>query len=116
MVSIYNIDKENTFFHYTNKSNIDSIFEKGLLPNIGENSKNIEKNKKVFFTKGFDNTLILMDAWIKWLVLRPKSNFVYKCGVFFMTKKYFPKFIVSTIFKNWIKSDRRIKKACRETY
>lgn len=111
---IKDIDKNNCFLHYTAQKNIYSIFDVGLKPRIGKNSMAIEKSKKIFFTMGFDNTLILMDAWIKWLVLRPRSNFVYSCGAFFMTKKYFPKIIIDTIFKNWIKSDKRIKYACKK--
>ena len=114
IVDIKEIDKEKSFFHYTNKSNLQSIFKMGLLPKIGKNSISIELNKKVFFTKGFDNTLILMDAWIKWLVLRPKSNFIYKCGSFYMRHKIFPKIVVDMIFNNWIKSDKKIQYACKK--
>lgn len=71
-------------------------------------------NKKVFFTEGFDNTLILMDSWIKWLLLRPKSNFVYKCGCYYVTHKIFPRIVVDLIFKNWIKSDRKLDYACEK--
>lgn len=115
-IDISKIDKNKCFLHYTNKNNIDSIFKFGLEPRIGKNSMAIEKSKKIFFTEGFDNTLILMDTWIKWLVLRPKNNFIYRCGAgaFFMTKSFFPKVIVDTIFKNWIKSDRRIEYACKK--
>lgn len=55
-----------------------------------------------------------MDSWIKWLVLRPKSNFIYKCGCFYMTHKIFPKIVVDLIFKNWIKSDKKVKYACEK--
>lgn len=113
-IDISKVDKNDCFLHYTNYKNIDSIFNYGLEPRIGKNSMAIEKSKKIFFTIGFDNTLILMDAWIKWLILRPRSNFVYRCGAFFMTKSYFPKFIVDTIFKNWIKDKKRIKYACKK--
>ena len=113
-INIKDIDKESVFLHYTNKDNIKNIFEVGLLPKIGKSAKNIELNKKVFFTEGFDNTLLLMDSWIKWLILRPKSNFVYKCGCYYMTHKIFPKIIVDLIFKNWIKNDRKLKYACKK--
>lgn len=113
-IDIKNINYNKTFFHYTDKNNIQSIFEKGLLPKIGDNSKNIELNKKIFFTKGFDNTLFLMDAWIKWLMLRPKNNFIYKCGAFYMTHKIFPRVVVDILFKNWIKSKRKINYACKK--
>lgn len=113
IVDINNIDFDNSFLHYTNKSNLKSITQNGLLPKIGRNAKNIELTKKVFFTKGFDNTLILMDSWIKWLTLRPKSNFIYMCGSFYMKHKIFPRFVVDIIFKKWIKNDRRIERACK---
>ena len=113
-IDIKELNKTTVFLHYTNKRNVKSIFSVGLLPKIGKNSKNIELNKKVFFTEGFDNTLFLMDSWIKWLVLRPKSNFIYKCGCFYMTHKIFPKIVVDLIFKNWIKSDKKVKYACEK--
>lgn len=113
-IDISKLDFNNAFFHYTNINNVESIMKKGLEPRIGSNSLEIEKSKKVFFTMGFNNTLILMDAWIKWLVLRPKNNFIYKCGAYFMTKSYFPKIIVDTIFKTWIKSENRIKRSCKD--
>ena len=114
LINIKDIDKESTFLHYTDKDNTKNIFKVGLLPQIGENSKNIELNKKVFFTEGFDNTLFLMDSWIKWLMLRPKSNFVYKCGCFYMTHKIFPRIVVDLIFKNRIKSDKKFEYACKK--
>lgn len=113
-IDIKELNKTTVFLHYTDKRNVKSIFSVGLLPKIGKNSKNIELNKKVFFTEGFDNTLFLMDSWIKWLVLRPKSNFIYKCGCFYMTHKIFPKIVVDLIFKNWIKSDKKVKYACKK--
>ena len=113
-IDIKELNKTTVFLHYTDKRNVKSIFSVGLLPKIGKNSKNIELNKKVFFTEGFDNTLFLMDSWIKWLVLRPKSNFIYKCGFFYMTHKIFPKIVVDLIFKNWIKSDKKVKYACEK--
>lgn len=99
-IDIKNLDKEKSFLHYTDKKNVENIFNIGLLPRIGKNSKNIELNKKCFFTEGFDNTLLLMDSWLKWLVLRPKSNFIYRCGYFYMTHKIFPKIVVDLIFEN----------------
>ena len=112
-IDIKNLDKEKSFLHYTDKKNVENIFNIGLLPRIGKNSKNIELNKKCFFTEGFDNTLLLMDSWIKWLVLRPRNNLIYKCGCFYMTHKIFPKIVVDLIFENWIESDKKIKYACK---
>lgn len=112
-IDITKVNKDISYLHYTNVNNLSNIFEFGLEPRIGINSIGLEKSPKVFFTIGFDNMLVLMDAWIKWIVLRPKNNFVYRCGVFFMTKRYFPKFIVDTIFSKWINNEKRIKEACK---
>lgn len=113
-IDIKNIDYETTCFHYTNGKNLDSIFKNGLIPKIGKNSKSIELTKKIFFTIGFDNTLILMDSWIKWLTLRPKSNFIYMCGSFYMKHKIFPRIVVDKLFQKWSKNDKRILKACQK--
>ena len=114
LINIKDVDKNSAYLHYTNKNNANNIFKEGLLPKIGKNSKNIELNKKIFFTKGFDNTLLLMDSWIKWLVLRPKSNFIYKCGCFYMTHKIFPKVVVDLIFKKEFQNNKKIKHACKK--
>ena len=114
LINVEDLDKKTVFLHYTDKENIKNIFNVGLLPKIGQNSKNIELNKKVFFTEGFDNTLLLMDSWIKWLVLRPKSNFIYKCGCFYMTHKIFPRVVVDLIFKKEFQNNKKIKYACKK--
>ena len=88
LVDIKLLDKKTTFLHYTDRENIENIFQIGLLPKIGQNSKNIELSKKVFFTEGFDNTLLLMDSWIKWLVLKPKNNIIYINIYFYQNFNY----------------------------
>lgn len=115
-IDICELNKNNCFLHYTNVKNINSIFKLGLEPRIGKNAITIEKNKKVFFTIGFDNTLYLMDVWIKWLVLRPRSNFIYSCGACFMKKSYFPKFIIDYIWRYWIHSKSKVNYACKKLY
>lgn len=112
--NIEEINMENSFFHYTDSKNLQSIFCNGLEPRIGKNSKGIEKSEKVFFSIGHIGVLVLMDAWIKWLVLRPTNNFIYQAGAFLMTKPYFPKVIIDCIFKTWIKDEKRINKACKK--
>ncbi len=107
---------EELFFHYTNINNIDSIFEYGLIPKIGKNSNFIEKSEKVFFTKGSKGILVLMDVWIKWLVLRPRSNFIYGTGAYLMQRRWFPKIIIDILWGNWIRNEKRIKKACKKLY
>ena len=49
-ISQININK--TFFHYTNKNNLNTIIKNGLEPRIGKNSLYVEKSKKVFFSQG----------------------------------------------------------------
>ena len=51
LVDIKLLDKKTTFLHYTDRENIENIFQIGLLPKIGQNSKNIELSKKVFLLK-----------------------------------------------------------------
>ena len=73
----------NPFFYllnpyHTNKCN---------LTNLCKNASFIETSEKVFFTKGAKGILVLVDVWIKWLVLRPKNNFIYGVGVFLMHEK-----------------------------
>lgn len=63
----------NTFFHYTNKNNLDDIIKNGLQPRIGNNSLYVEKSKKVFFAQGENGILTIMDVWLKWLTS--------KCGI-----------------------------------
>lgn len=111
---IVNKNIDNMFFHYTNKDNLDSIFKKGLIPRIGKNASFIETSEKVFFTKGAKGILVLVDVWIKWLVLRPKNNFIYGVGAFLMQQRWFPKIIIDILWSNWIKSESRTKRACKK--
>lgn len=88
---------KNTYFHYTSIDNIDSIMEKGLEPLIGDNAVGIEKSKKVFFTIGINNSLVLMDSWIRWLIGKSITNIfgnklnkpIYKLGTFIIKFKIF---------------------------
>ncbi|MCL2038484.1 hypothetical protein FWG86_01080 [Candidatus Saccharibacteria bacterium] len=114
ILDITEINLSEAFLHYTAASNLDSIAEKGLRPAIGKNSRGIELSEKIFFTVGGKNMLILMDAWLKWLVLRPKSDFIYRSGVFFMTQKWFPASVIEALFALWIKNPRRSQRACKK--
>lgn len=49
---IQDIDIQFSFFHYTNKNNIDSIDKNGLVPKIGDSATGIEKTKKYFLLLG----------------------------------------------------------------
>ncbi len=77
-IDIKYVDTNQSFFHYTNINNLESIFENGLEPRIGENSLYVEKTSKIFFAKGEKGIIDLMDVWLKWLTA--KSNvpkFIY---------------------------------------
>lgn len=104
---IKNIDTKYSYFHYTNKSNLEGIKKKGLIPLIGESSNGIEKTKKIFFTVGSDYFLILLDIWIKWLLAKgvidlPGKKMDYPAYYFFakiIKLKFFPKFLVNLVVK-----------------
>ena len=83
-------DLNSNYFHFTDRKNLKSIKSKGLVPNIGNNAKNIEKTKKVFFVEGLDNLVILFDCWINALYYIPVIPFIYKLGAFFLRHKWFP--------------------------
>lgn len=88
---------KNTYFHYTNIDNLDSIFTSGLEPLIGDNAMGIEKSKKVFFTIGINNSLILMDSWIRWMIGKSITTLfgnklykpLYRLGTFIIKFKIF---------------------------
>lgn len=59
------LDKDNTLFHFDVR-NIDFIEQFGFPADIGPDSKNAEKNPKVFFSKGMKGVLDIIDVWIIW--------------------------------------------------
>ena len=108
-ISQININK--TFFHYTNKNNLNTIIKNGLEPRIGKNSLYVEKSKKVFFSQGGNGILTLMDVWLRWLTSKfGISNQVYCLGTFYMRMplciKCIPNYVVSKSLKN---KNKRIK-------
>lgn len=48
---ISQIDLKHSFFHYTNKQNLDTILKNGLEPRIGENALYVEKTPKYSLLK-----------------------------------------------------------------
>ena len=48
---ISKINLEHSYFHYTNKQNLYTIFKNGLEPRIGENSLYVEKTPKYSLQK-----------------------------------------------------------------
>ena len=108
-ISQININK--TFFHYTNKNNLNTIIKNGLEPRIGKNSLYVEKSKKVFFSQGGTGILTLMDVWLRWLTSKSGlNNQIYCLGTFYMRTplciKGIPDYIVSKSLKS---KNKRIK-------
>ena len=60
------IDLENALFHHHPKKFFEYVDENGIPAAIGENAIGVEKNPKIFFSKGIDGMLKLWDVWIKW--------------------------------------------------
>lgn len=67
---IQEIDIQFSFFHYTNKNNIESIDKNGLLPKIGDSATGIEISEKIFFAIGTKGVFSIFDSWIKWLIAK----------------------------------------------
>ena len=108
---ISQINMNNTFFHYTNKNNLNTIIKNGLEPRIGENSLYVEKSKKVFFSKGEKGVLTLMDVWLRWLTSKCGiNNQIYCLGTIYMRMplciKGIPNYVVRKSLQN---KNKRIK-------
>ena len=102
---ISKMNMNNTFFHYTDKNNLNTIRKNGLEPRIGKNSLYVEKSKKVFFSKGEKGVLTLMDVWLRWLTAKcGVNNLIYCLGTFYMRMplciKCIPNYVVRKSLKN----------------
>lgn len=103
-MKIYQLDKKDinsNFFHFTRKTNILSITEKGLLPKIFIHAKSLEDTKKVFFVEGLDNLLILFDCWIHVCSKYPFIPGMFNLGTKLRGNNKFSKLIINLYFK-WI--------------
>lgn len=67
---IQNINIQFSFFHYTNKNNVESIAKNGLLPKIGDSAIGIETTEKIFFAIGPKGVFCIFDSWIRWLIAK----------------------------------------------
>ena len=92
-------DINSNYFHFTRKSNLDSIKNKGLLPKISFHAQCLEETKKVFFVQGLDNLLILFDCWINVCEKYPLIPGMFNLGTKIMRYKWFPKTIINAYFK-----------------
>lgn len=112
---ISEIDLNHSFFHYTNKHNLDSILKNGLEPRIGENALYVEKKPKVFFVKGEKGIVNIIDVWLRWLTAKGSVNrFIYWFGTMYMRIpfciKCIPNYMVKKSLKNIKKRNKTYKK------
>ena len=61
---------DNSYFHFTHKSNYENIDNLGLSATIGCNAIGIEESPKVFFSKGKIGILKVSEVWLRWLMNR----------------------------------------------
>lgn len=106
---ILEIDLNHSFFHYTSRQNLDSIFENGLEPRIGENSMYVEKTPKIFFVEGEKGIITIMDVWLRWLTGKlTTSKFKYWFGTtIYMKIPFCIKSIPVNMVKKSLKSQEK---------
>ncbi len=92
-------DMHSNYFHFTKKSNLKSIVEKGLVPKISFHAQSLENTKKVFFVEGLDNLLILFDCWINVCKKYPLIPGMFNLGTKIMKYNWFPQKIINGYFK-----------------
>ena len=66
VIGLKELDKEDTFFHFTSVKNMESIEQNGLNPLIGGYSQGVEDTHKIYFAKGVDGVLKLWNTWLKY--------------------------------------------------
>ncbi len=64
------LDFEDSYFHFTDETNLSSIKENGLISDIGKHSEGIDKKASIFFSYGMIPTLQGADTWIKFIMHR----------------------------------------------
>ena len=108
---ISEINLEHSYFHYTNKQNLYTIFKNGLEPRIGENSLYVEKTPKVFFVEGEKGIITIMDVWLKWLTSKSSCNkFIYWFGTMYMRIPFCIKCVPNYIVKRNLKDTKKRNK------
>ncbi len=68
-IDVQNLNLSDTCFHFTLSKNLESISFQGLLPSVGENSYGIEKQPKIYFAKGSEGAVEILNVWIRWLIV-----------------------------------------------
>lgn len=64
MIDIKLCDINNDYFHFTNKRNVDSILNSGLIPQVGTASKVVNDRPNVAITKGAKGIIGVINAFI----------------------------------------------------
>lgn len=103
IIDLNDMDELNSFFHFTNIGNLESIENKGLLPKKGENAFSLERTEKIFFSKGGIGTLEIIDAWIRWRIYKTiqayyEAHNLSNCKEAFITGKGYTKEIIEKTF------------------
>lgn len=72
-ININEIDLDNTLFHFDARD-MEYISRYGFPADIGPYSRNAEETPKVFFSKGIQGVLDLIDVWIIWRMNKDHNN------------------------------------------
>ena len=64
IVDIKKCDINNDYFHFTNKRNIDSILNNGLIPQVGTASKLVDDRPNVSISKGGKGIMGIINSFI----------------------------------------------------
>ena len=64
IVDIKKCDINNDYFHFTNKRNIDSILNNGLIPQVGTASKLVDDRANVSISKGGKGIMGIINSFI----------------------------------------------------
>lgn len=64
IIHIQNCDINNDYFHFTNKSNVNSILNNGLIPAVGVASKLVNDRENVSVSKGGKGIMGIINSFI----------------------------------------------------
>ena len=64
IVDIKKCDINNDYFHFTNKRNIDSILNNGLIPQVGTASRLVDDRPNVSISKGGKGIMGIINSFI----------------------------------------------------
>lgn len=64
IVDIKNCDINNDYFHFSNRKNVDSILNNGLIPSIGESSQLVGDRPNVSVSKGGKGIIGIINSFI----------------------------------------------------